>query len=639
MFRALYDYQSKDGKSMNFQKGQRFTLLDKSNGHWWQVMSDQSGTVGYVPANYVTKDELPSDQVLASIDRAMEFLHIAATNKNGVYTAEQRKSLQKLVEHRQTIMREQLGENVPQPKRVAPAAPPSQLSSSQQTRNSFTKDNTPPTSPQNSPVKRASSTKSIKAPSPPAQQVQSVIPVPPPDSTSQSSTSQPVDASTSPMPSPARKYRAPLSPRELAKSPTMESLISPTHRARSDSAIASNLGPELVEMVRVNTNLSFNKSKVAVAMVLNHVKDSVPSVAMVMENIIKTLNTSGVSVGGGRDEERLQVIFSELTSCKDDAQQRSWALHEDESIITEYLEELLSILNDADKCVSVGVIRQEEFEPLSTLVQYYQMETRTSIRLLLLKVFGCICSLDMFALSYLLTSVLPVEIARDTMTDTKNIQKLCFSALVLTMLFSQGESIPYTHYDQLNVEFVNYLLNSIENPPVNDEDEQTPDLFVNVILAFNLQFRIPAENPVVKAFSDNSNVKYFTEKFMLLINREDDPISMFDFEPKPQNSMVKFLADIFSSTETSNIFYTNDMRVLIDIVIRQLTDLNPGDKNRTDYISLVHSILQFTPYNDHRHRRDDLQKCLRSIAEEEDQSSGMDRLIVQEIFKQFPGLF
>ncbi|XP_071961143.1 NCK-interacting protein with SH3 domain-like [Antedon mediterranea] len=344
MFRALYDYQSKDGKSMNFQKGQRFTLLDKSNGHWWQVMSDQSGTVGYVPANYVTKDELPSDQVLASIDRAMEFLHIAATNKNGVYTAEQRKSLQKLVEHRQTIMREQLGENVPQPKRVAPAAPPSQLSSSQQTRNSFTKDNTPPTSPQNSPVKRASSTKSIKAPSPPAQQVQSVIPVPPPDSTSQSSTSQPVDASTSPMPSPARKYRAPLSPRELAKSPTMESLISPTHRARSDSAIASNLGPELVEIVRVNTNLSFNKSKVAVAMVLNHVKDSVPSVAMVMDNIIKTLNTSGVSVGGGRDEERLQVIFSELTSCKDDAQQRSWALHEDESIITEYLEELLSIL-------------------------------------------------------------------------------------------------------------------------------------------------------------------------------------------------------------------------------------------------------------------------------------------------------
>ena len=44
------------------------------------------------------------------------------------------------------------------------------------------------------------------------------------------------------------------------------------------------------------------------------------------------------------DAQRLDVIFSELTACKDDSQQRSWALHEDEAIIQEYLQELLSIL-------------------------------------------------------------------------------------------------------------------------------------------------------------------------------------------------------------------------------------------------------------------------------------------------------
>jgi hypothetical protein len=44
------------------------------------------------------------------------------------------------------------------------------------------------------------------------------------------------------------------------------------------------------------------------------------------------------------DAKRLEVIFSELTACKDDSQQRSWALHEDEAIIHEYLQELLSIL-------------------------------------------------------------------------------------------------------------------------------------------------------------------------------------------------------------------------------------------------------------------------------------------------------
>lgn len=44
------------------------------------------------------------------------------------------------------------------------------------------------------------------------------------------------------------------------------------------------------------------------------------------------------------DAKRLNVIFSELTSCKDDAQQRSWMLHEDEDVIIDYIKELTSIL-------------------------------------------------------------------------------------------------------------------------------------------------------------------------------------------------------------------------------------------------------------------------------------------------------
>lgn len=44
------------------------------------------------------------------------------------------------------------------------------------------------------------------------------------------------------------------------------------------------------------------------------------------------------------DEQRLQVIFSDLARHRDDAQQRSWALHEDYALIACYLEELLQIL-------------------------------------------------------------------------------------------------------------------------------------------------------------------------------------------------------------------------------------------------------------------------------------------------------
>lgn len=44
------------------------------------------------------------------------------------------------------------------------------------------------------------------------------------------------------------------------------------------------------------------------------------------------------------DEQRLEVIFADLARHKDDAQQRSWALYEDENVICCYLEELLRIL-------------------------------------------------------------------------------------------------------------------------------------------------------------------------------------------------------------------------------------------------------------------------------------------------------
>ncbi len=46
-------------------------------------------------------------------------------------------------------------------------------------------------------------------------------------------------------------------------------------------------------------------------------------------------------------------------------------------------------------------------------------EHRVSLRLLLLKVFGAMCSLDAALISTLLNSILPMELARDLQTDTQ----------------------------------------------------------------------------------------------------------------------------------------------------------------------------------------------------------------------------
>jgi len=53
---------------------------------------------------------------------------------------------------------------------------------------------------------------------------------------------------------------------------------------------------------------------------------------------------------------------------------------------------------------------------------------------------------------------------------------------------------------------------------------------------------------------------------------------MFDHQTSTPNSVLRFLADLYSSKSTANLLYSNDAKVLIDINVRQLTDLSAGDK-------------------------------------------------------------
>ncbi|RLV99563.1 hypothetical protein DV515_00009724 [Chloebia gouldiae] len=408
------------------------------------------------------------------------------------------------------------------------------------------------------------------------------------------------------------------------------------------ASVPKTIGAELIELVRRNTHLSYELSRVAIGIVIGHIQTSVPATSSIMEQIlISVVESKNLSAGlpSGQichDEQRLEVIFADLARHKDDAQQRSWALYEDENVICCYLEELLRILTDADPEVCKKMCKKNEFESVLSLVAYYQMEHRVPLRLLLLKCFGAMCNLDAAVISTLVNSVLPMELARDMQTHTQDHQKMCYSALVLAMMFSMGEPLPYHHYEHLNSQFVQFLLDVIEDGLPSDTTDQLPDLFVNVLLAFNLH--IPEHSVIMTTISKHSNVKTFTEKLLLLLNRGDDPVCIFKHQPQPPHSVLKFLQDIFASKDTASIFYHTDMMVLIDILVRQIADLSPGDKLRMEYLSLMHAIIRSTPYLQHQHRLTDLQGILQRILgeEEEDQQCQMEKLIILEIYKEFP---
>jgi hypothetical protein len=383
----------------------------------------------------------------------------------------------------------------------------------------------------------------------------------------------------------------------------------------------------------------------AVTGVLELLKDKIPVCAATMDGLLSAVqqshaNTSPSSarkVKSSADMERLREIFFQLQDVRDDSQQRGWAVHDDLNVIMEYLSELLQILCDADPEVTKAAVQEDKYENILTLIRYYDIESRIPIRLLMLQVFGVLCGLDKEIINVFLGSILPNELGRDIHNHLTEIEKTLYTSTVCTMMFSSGEAVPLTVYDQWSESYISFLMDTIEDPPEEDEQDQIPDAFLNIILSFNQHFTDPDTNLVMNVLKTKQDPRHFSEKFMFLINRGDDPVALQ--EPLCPDSLTKFALDVFSSKETSGMFYTTDLMVLIDIVLRQISDLCPGDQIRTHYLELLYRIVSSTDYRSHYHRQKEITVVLNRIAQEEGEEGWRDRDVIKKIWIDHSGCF
>ncbi|KAJ5781641.1 uncharacterized protein N7518_010124 [Penicillium psychrosexuale] len=140
---------------------------------------------------------------------------------------------------------------------------------------------------------------------------------------------------------------------------------------------------------------------------------------------------------------------------------------------------------------------------------------------------------------------------------------------------------------------------------------------IRVLLVLNEQFMISAHNPVdgrpsghltnkvIKVLSVYGGMyKTFGENIILLINREA--------ETSLQLLTLKLLYLIFTTPSTYEYFFTNDLHVLVDILIRNLLDL-PEEAAalrhtylRVLYPLLAHTQLRYPPH----YKRDGLRGLL-----------------------------
>jgi hypothetical protein len=115
-------------------------------------------------------------------------------------------------------------------------------------------------------------------------------------------------------------------------------------------------------------------------------------------------------------------------------------------------------------------------------------------------------------------------------------------------------------------------------------------------------------NRVVKILSMlGPRFRTFGENIILLLNRET--------ETSLQLLILKLLYLLFTTKSTYEYFYTNDLRVLLDVIIRNLLDLpNELMALRHTYLRVLYPLLAHTQLNDPPHyKRDEILRVLRIL--------------------------
>lgn len=139
----------------------------------------------------------------------------------------------------------------------------------------------------------------------------------------------------------------------LPASSSRKSSHSSNHVSQSDKTpefeISSENVYQMVDAVRQNTNLSHELSCVALRTILSEMEMVLPrKAAPYLEGIAVHLGTSLLApdnlLGETHDARRLRAIFADLADCKNDSEQRTWMLYEDEDDIVQYIQELTGIL-------------------------------------------------------------------------------------------------------------------------------------------------------------------------------------------------------------------------------------------------------------------------------------------------------
>ncbi|KAM3499414.1 hypothetical protein MY10362_007331 [Beauveria mimosiformis] len=248
---------------------------------------------------------------------------------------------------------------------------------------------------------------------------------------------------------------------------------------------------------------------------------------------------------------------------------------------------------------------------------------------------------DNVASLHAITSLLLLDGHYDESVFPRMIEEQCFPRLVELIAAKQDDEDARLHrfllqlmYEMSRVErlrpeelvlvdddFIHSLFCIIEGVS-NDVHDPYHYPTIRVLLVLNEQYMLastepvegpdgrhaPLTNRIVKCLSlHGPSYRTFGENIILLLNRET--------ETSLQLLILKLLYLLFTTKATYEYFYTNDLRVLLDVIIRNLMDL-PDERIslRHTYLRVLYPLLAHTQLSHPPHyKQDEILKVLKIL--------------------------
>ncbi|CAI9737609.1 Hypothetical predicted protein [Octopus vulgaris] len=379
---------------------------------------------------------------------------------------------------------------------------------------------------------------------------------------------------------------------------------------------------QAVERIKKDAKINVRESILALQSVVQYFKETVPDIEDLCSQalaVITKLHGPDANILAKDLLTALGHVEEVTVLCR---QEDHHFTEEANKKLSKYLQTVITELLALDTKVSMSALSSNNYEAVEMLVYLSEcQEVSAPVKESVKDVMKLMCNCDRYISHMLINSSVPLSLVSELKCSETVTVEFCNSATLLAAILAGEEALPVEIHGYLDIPLIVKVLNFIENPSGMMFAEAVSVDLMTLILAYNQHHNASSPPNVVMQALNHAETKYpelLLEKLILFFNRGVDPLMEQGLMRTKSNSVVKFLRDMFSCEATGKLYYTNDIKVMLDIVLRNITDKPPGDKERTENLLLLQQVINHSFYTEEQYRIIDFKDAFHNICSEDE---------------------